>query len=100
MCDPSREPIRLFGTWVGIIGPNETTELDLVPPYDLELLVSTASAPIYDGAGLIVGVPASAGRPIAKHDLRTSLWKGGTIEVTARCSGNRFLADAVRPYPG
>jgi hypothetical protein len=100
VCDPSHEPIRLFGTWVGIIGPGETTELDLVPPYDLELLVSVASEPEYQGADLIVRVPASAGRLVTKKDIRTSLWKGGSIEMTVRCSGARFMADTVATYPG
>lgn len=100
LCDPSHEPIRLFGTWVGIVGPGETTELDLVPPYDLELLVRVASVPAYEGADLIVEVPVSSGRPITRQDLRRSLWKGGSIEIRARCSGDRFLADAVETYPG
>jgi hypothetical protein len=100
VCDPSHEPIRLFGTWVGIIGPGETTELDLVPPYDLELLVSVASEPEYQGADLSVRVPASAGRLVTKKDIRTALWEGGSIEMTVRCSGARFLADTVGTYPG
>ena len=61
VCDPAHEPLRLFGQWAGIIQPDQTTEVDLDPPYDLELLVSVASAPEYEGADLIVRVPTSAG---------------------------------------
>ena len=100
VCDPAHEPIHLFGRWVGIIQPDQTTELDLVPPYDLELLVSVASAPEYQGTDLTVRVPASAGRLVTKEDIRTSLWKGGSIEMTVRCSGARFLADSLGTYPG
>jgi uncharacterized protein DUF6281 len=100
VCDPSREPIHLFGPWIGIIQPNQTTELDLIPPYDLELLVSRGSSPEYRGADLSVRVPASAGRLVSKEDIRTSLWKGGSIEMTVRCAGDRFLAQTVETYPG
>jgi uncharacterized protein DUF6281 len=100
VCDPSREPIRLFGQWVGIIEPDETTELDLIPPYDLELLVSVASSPEYRGADLVVRVPASSARLVTREDIRTSLWEGGSIEMTVRCAGDRFLADTVGTYPG
>jgi hypothetical protein len=100
VCDPSRESIRLFGQWVGIIEPDGTTEVDLIPPYDLELLVSEASSPEYRGADMTVRVPASAGRLVSKEDIHTSLWKGGSIEMTVRCAGDRFLADTVETYPG
>lgn len=100
VCDPAHEPLRLFGQWVGIIQPDQTTEVDLDPPYDLELLVSVASAPEYEGADLVIRVPASAGRLVTKKDIRTSLWEGGSIEVTVRCSGRRFLAESVSTYPG
>lgn len=99
-CVPSREPIQLFGQWVGIIEPDETTEVDLIPPYDLELLVSVASSPEYQGADITVRVPASGGRLVSKEDIRTSLWKGGSIEMTVRCAGDRFLAQTVETYPG
>lgn len=99
-CDPASEPIGLFGTWVGIIGPNETTELDLEPPYDLEMLVLEATDPAYEGADLIVHVPASSGRLITRPDIRTSLWEGGSIDIEAGCDGDRFVATSARTYPG
>lgn len=100
VCDPATEPIQLHGTWTGIIGPNETTELDLEPPYDLELIVLVASNPAYEGADLIVRVPASSGRLISRQDIRTSLGEGGSIDITARCDGARFLAESAETYPG
>jgi hypothetical protein len=100
VCDPSRESIHLFGQWVGIIEPDGTTEVDLIPPYDLELLVSEASSPEYRGADITVRVPASAGRLVSKKDIRTSLWKGGSIDMTVRCARDRLLADTVETYPG
>jgi len=99
-CDASGEPISLHGTWTGIIGPNETTEVDLEPPYDLELIVLEASDPVYEGADLVVRVPASAGRLISNRDIRTSLWEGGSIDITARCDGARFLAVSAETAPG
>jgi hypothetical protein len=100
VCDPATEPIMLHGTWTGIVQPDETTELDLEPPYDLELSVLVASDRAYEGADLVVRVPQSAGRLISKKDVRTSLWKGGSIDVTARCDGPRFIAEAAETYPG
>src|SRR6266508_2473817 len=46
-CDPHDAPVRLRGPWLGIIGADGKTELDLVPPYDLMLRVDQASAARY-----------------------------------------------------
>ena len=99
VCDPTLAPIELHGQWIGIIQPDETTEVDLEPPYDLELLVASSSAPEYVGADLVVRVPRSAGRLITQEDIRTSLWKGGSIDVTASCAGDRFLVESTETSP-
>jgi hypothetical protein len=99
-CRPDHEPIELMGPWWGILGADGETELDLLPPYDLELLVRRASDPRYEGFDLFVRVPPSTGKPLTKEDIRTSLWEGGSIAITARCEGDRFVADGVQSYPG
>src|SRR2546422_3231003 len=57
-CDPSDVPIELSGPWLGIHDADQT-EVDLVPPYDVDLLVDHASAPRYLRAFLTVHVPQS-----------------------------------------
>jgi hypothetical protein len=98
-CDPAHEPIVVSGVWRGIVGGDGGTELDLVPPYDLELSVSESSSPSYDRAELTVRVPADAGRPLSRADVEDVLWEAGTIEVTARCSDGAFVADQVEARP-
>jgi Family of unknown function (DUF6281) len=94
-CDPVVEPISLAGPWLSILGADGNTEVDLVPPYDVGLLVQESSAFRYKRAHLTIRVPASLGRPLTREDVRSSLWDGGTIAVTARCKEGRFIADKV-----
>jgi uncharacterized protein DUF6281 len=98
-CDRRDAPIRLFGPWLGIIGADGKTELDLLPPYDIDLRVENASARPYERAYITVRVPASLGRPLTRGDIRSSLRKGGSIELAVRCRGERFVAKWVRAFP-
>jgi hypothetical protein len=98
-CLDADEPITMRGRWNGILGADGKTELDMVPPYDVDLLVETASAPRYERAFLTVRVPPSLGTPLSEDDLSTSLWQGGSIEITARCSRDRFVAERVEAFP-
>jgi hypothetical protein len=98
-CDPRDAPITLRGPWLGILGADGDTEVDLTPPYDITMLAEHASTPSYERAELTIRVPASLGRPIRRDDLRTSLWEGGKIAVTAGCSGEGYLADYVEAFP-
>jgi hypothetical protein len=99
-CDPADEPIDLRGTWLGILGADGKTELDMAPPYDVEVRVREASSPRYERADLEVRVPRSLGEPLTRKDIRSSLWKGGDIAVTAVCSGDRLVAQRVEAFPG
>jgi hypothetical protein len=100
-CDPDATPIRLYGTWLGILGADDKTELDLVGPYDLEMLVSQASPDDYVGANLFVRVPESLGKPLTHDDVEMSLWEGGDIEIMADCSRRGFSAVRVEAFaPG
>jgi hypothetical protein len=98
-CDPEDAPITLYGQWLGILGPNGKTELDLEPPYDVDLFVEDASAARYERVFLTVRVPRSLGRPLTRDDVRSSLWEGGDIEVTATCGASGYVAERVRAYP-
>lgn len=97
-CDPEDAPIHLSGMWLGILEPDESTEVDLVPPYDIEMLVADASPSKYVGANLVVRVPKDLGRPLSSEDVESSLWEGGTIEVTAECDRG-FVATKVMAFP-
>jgi Family of unknown function (DUF6281) len=98
-CDKKDVPIRLSGPWLGIIGIDGKTEVDLVPPYKIDLLAVDASTHDYENAFLTVLVPHSLGSVLTKDDVRSSLWKGGTIDFVARCHGPRFVAERVASKP-
>jgi Family of unknown function (DUF6281) len=95
-CQASDEPIRLTGQWQGILGADGKTELDLIPPYDVYIQVASSSNVRYQRARLTVRVPRSLGRPISHTDIENSLWKGGSIAITATCDGSRFIATDVQ----
>ena len=97
-CDRKDAPIRLFGEWLGILGADGNTEVDLVAPYNVQVFVKDASARRYERAFLTVRVPTSLRRPITRDDVRSSLWKGGTIEFSTRCRGSSYIAERVRAY--
>jgi hypothetical protein len=97
-CDPSDEPIELSGPWLGI-HDQDRTELDLIPPYQLDMLVQRASATRYERAYLTIQVPHSLGRPLTHEDVAASLWKGGTISIVAGCQGSRYVAERVQAFP-
>jgi hypothetical protein len=98
-CEQQDAPIRLSGPWLGILGPGGKTEVDLVPPYEVDLLASKASTSRYRNAFLSVRVPAGLGHPITKDDLRNSLWKGGSIDIEAGCKAGRFVAQRLTTTP-
>jgi Family of unknown function (DUF6281) len=100
-CRVSDVPILFQGPWLGILGANGKTELDLVPPYDVYIRATSASDPRYERARLSVHVPDKLGRPISHADVANSLWKGGSIAIAA-CQGSRFVAtdiEVIWPTP-
>lgn len=98
-CDRRDAPIRLSGAWLGILGADGKTELDLLPPYDIDLRVESASARTYEHAFITVSVPKNLGTPLTSHDVRSSLQQGGSIELVVRCERERFFAERVRAFP-
>lgn len=97
-CDPDEAPIRLFGEWWGILGADGNTEDDLIPPYDLEVVVTDATPDVYERADLFVRVPKSLGKPLTHDDVKSSLWKGGNIEILANCENGRFIAERIEAF--
>jgi hypothetical protein len=95
----SRRRVRLIGEWLGILGINGRTEVDVVPPYVLEIHVRRASKPRYLRAFLRVRVPKSLGRPLTREDIENVLWKGGDIATTVRCVRGRYVAVKVEARP-
>jgi hypothetical protein len=97
-CEPADEPIELAGPWLGI-HDQDRTELDLLPPYQLDMLVDQASSERYERAYLTIEVPKSLGQPLTRGDVAASLWEGGTISTTIKCQGGRFVVRDVKAYP-
>ncbi|CAN5247476.1 hypothetical protein BH20ACT24_BH20ACT24_04430 [soil metagenome] len=99
-CDPADEPLELRGTWLGILGADGRTEVDLQTPYDITLRVDEASSSRYERAELTVRVPESLGKPLSRADLEASLWEGGDIRVVAECADGGHVAREVEAFPG
>jgi len=100
-CDAGDTPLRLEGEWLGILGADGNTELDLLPPYDVDIRVRDASSDRYLRSLLTVRVPPTLGHPISHLDVRTALWKPGTLAAQVHCGdGGRFVADQVTVTPG
>lgn len=97
-CSPDDAPVELHGMWLGIVGPDETTELDMIPPYTLEMLVTRSTSPTYANSEITIEVPRSLGRPLTRNDVKTSLWEAGTLDVRATCDGDRFVAESVEAF--
>ncbi len=97
-CEVKDEPIQMSGPWLGIIGADGETELDLLPPYDLEMLVTDSSSARYLSAELTVRVLPALGSPLTDEDVKTTLWTGGSINVVAACDGERFIAQSVKTF--
>jgi Family of unknown function (DUF6281) len=95
-CSSGQEPVTVSGRWLGIIGADGHTELDLDPPYDVRIKVDESSFPDYTRAALTVRVPARLGRPLSRKDIESSLWEGGTLTATVSCTESRFVASTIR----
>lgn len=98
-CDPGDTPIRLSGPWLGILGADGKTELDLEPPYDVDMFVEEASEARYEGAYISVRVPSRAGRPLSREDVQESLWEGGTVIADVRCAIKGYVAETITAQP-
>jgi hypothetical protein len=97
-CDPADAPIGLDGTWLGI-HDGDMTEVDLDTPYQIDMQVVHASVPRYRRAFLTIHVPEALGRPLSREDVETSLWKAGSISVTASCRDGDYVAQDVTASP-
>lgn len=96
-CRPNDAPLKLEGTWLSIGQPDGHTELDMLPPYDVGILVTHASSALYLRAELLIRVSTSLGTPLTHEDVVSILWTGGAIHVVATCDGGRFVATSVTP---
>jgi hypothetical protein len=97
-CDPADAPIGLDGPWLGI-HDGDMTEVDLDTPYQIDMQVVHASVPRYQRAFLTIHVPEALGRPLSREDVETSLWKAGSISVTASCLDGGYVAEDVAASP-
>ena len=98
-CLGNDAPITLSGPWLGIIGPGGETEMDLVPPYALTMRVEEAIPDLYSATFLRVQVGPELGQPLDREDVRSVLWEGGTLSVTASCRDGTFWAETVDARP-
>jgi hypothetical protein len=93
----SSERVRLFGPWLGILSGDGSTELDLVPPYVLDIHVREASESRYLRAFLRLRVTERTRGLITRDDIEQVLWEGGDLAATARCDHGRYVAVKLDP---
>jgi len=99
-CEARDAPIELAGDWLGILGADGHTEVDLEPPYDVDLFVQQASEARYERIYLTVRVPPALGKPITRDDVESSLWEGGSIALRVRCADDGgYVAEGVEASP-
>lgn len=98
-CDSGAKPVQIFGRWLGILGADGHTELDLDPPYDVRIKVAETSFAVYERADLTVRVPATLGSPLSRKDIESSLWAGGTLTATVSCRDGDFVASSIKAAP-
>lgn len=98
-CLSGGQPVEISGRWLGILGADGHTELDLDPPYDVRIKVAETSFAAYERAELTVRVPATLGSPLNRKDIRSSLWAGGTLTATISCRDGDFVATAITVAP-
>lgn len=98
-CDSGEQPAQISGRWLGILGADGHTELDLDPPYDVRIQVTETSVADYERAELTVRVPATLGRPLSRKDIESSLLEGGTLTTTVTCRDGNFVASAIKAAP-
>lgn len=96
-CETPDEPIRLTGPFLGILGADGHTELDMETPYDVDLFVEESSSAAYERTFLTVSVPESLVRPLTRDEARAAL-HGGTISLTATCRDSRFVAREITAH--
>lgn len=95
-CDHGEAPVELTGQWLGIVDPG----VDLIPPYRLQMRVDLATVSHYERTFPTLRVESELRRPLRRRDLRSSLWQGGSISVTATCVRGQFHAQEVAALPG
>lgn len=98
-CNSGARSVEVSGRWLGILGADGRTELDLDPPYDVRIRVSEASVAAYERAEINVRVPMALGRPLTRSDIESSLWGGGTLKATVSCRDGSFVASSVTAVP-
>lgn len=98
-CNSGESPVEISGIWRGILGADGNTEVDLDPPYDVEIQVIDTSFADYERADLTVRVPTTLGHPLSRDDIESSLWEGGTITATVSCRNGDFVASAIKAEP-
>jgi hypothetical protein len=98
-CHSGEQPVEITGRWLGILGADGNTELDLAPPYDLRIEVTKSSLADYARAELTIRVPTTLGRPLTRRDIESSLEEDGILKISLICRDGDFVASAVKAGP-
>ena len=86
---------EVTGDWLGVTGPRRPRfDGDLRPPYRLEVHV-TSGPTRYVGATIMLRATRSTVPALTPSDVRTSLWRGGQVTASVRCTDRGFAALAL-----
>ena len=86
---------EVTGDWLGVTGPRRPRfDGDLRPPYRLEVHV-TSGPTRYVGATIMLRATRSTVPALTPSDVRTSLWRGGQVTASVRCTDRGFEALAL-----
>lgn len=87
---------ELTGDWLGVTGPRPIrSDGDVRPPYRLEIRVRSGPAR-YVGTTVRVHVLPATDPALTPADVAGSLWRGGRVTASVRCSEGRFAAVSLR----
>lgn len=94
----TRGHFEVTGVWTAV-SPHVGS--DLRAPYHMTMLVTAGDGPAmrYHRAYLEVHVTDDTAPTLHRSDVRTALWKAGTVMGKLHCRGTRFVADSLVAKP-
>lgn len=95
-----RSAFELRGRWLTVQGPRKVRfDGDLRAPYRLDVHV-TRGPQQYVGTTVTVHADEKTDPGLGPRDVKSSLWRGGTVTAEVRCDDGRFVAETLDSQPG
>ena len=86
---------EVTGDWLGVLGPKQARfDGDIRLPYRLEMHVRSGP-PDYVGTTIMVQATKATDPALTPADVKASLWQGGQVSASLRCTNRHFEAIAL-----